>query len=66
MPVVLFLLALAVVFGIYCGIGACFMLLWNFVVPTTFNGPHLSFWVATCGLLLVSFLTGNILRANRK
>jgi hypothetical protein len=40
--------------------------LWNWIMPTIFDLPEISFWMALAMALLISFLFGGVVKINKK
>ena len=50
-------LGLSIVVGVYGLVAWGFQACWNYVVPSVFHGPALTYWQALAGLLLLGFFT---------
>ena len=57
MGCLIFLLALALVFGIDCGFAWLVMVLWN-VIAGSYGFAELTFWPSFCGVVLLSIIAG--------
>jgi hypothetical protein len=54
----LIVLSLGFIFGCMCLGALILMVCWNYVAGY-FHGPHITFWVAFCIVILLGFLRGN-------
>jgi len=61
--ILLFLVLVAVILGISAAI---FYWLWNWLIPTIFSGPVITFWQAVGLCLLLSMIGGFVFNSHKK
>ena len=59
--------AIGIALGIFALVGLwvfgsawLFEVLWNYVVPGVFNGPHIGYWMAFCVITLLNFFKSSL------